>query len=83
MRDGSKLILPASESGKDGFVADKDGVAYTVTPNSLLVSIGHQVIRDEPMVHAGCARNSGRTVNAGGPTTPVGQPLPGEMGYGC
>ena len=30
LRDGAKLIVPASQSG-DGFVADNDGMTYTVT----------------------------------------------------
>ena len=48
VRDGSKLILPASQSGDGGFVADTDGVAYMVTANSLVVTARNRVIREEP-----------------------------------
>jgi hypothetical protein len=48
--DGAKLIVPASRSGEGGFVADSNGTAYTVTASSLVVSVGKQVIREEPMV---------------------------------
>ena len=48
--DGAKLVVPASRSGDGGFVADDDGTAYTVTASSLVVSVGKQVIREEPMV---------------------------------
>ena len=49
LRDGAKLILPATLSG-GGFVADNDGVTYTLTANALVVSAGGQVIREESMV---------------------------------
>lgn len=50
VRDGAKLIVPASRSGDGGFVADNEGTAYTVTASSLVVSVDKQVIREEPMV---------------------------------
>ncbi len=49
LRDGAKLILPATLSG-GGFVADNDGVTYTLTANALVVSASGQVIREESMV---------------------------------
>jgi hypothetical protein len=49
LSDGAKLILPATASG-GGFVATNDGITYTVTSNSLTVSAGSSVIRQEPMV---------------------------------
>jgi hypothetical protein len=49
LSDGAKLILPATASG-GGFVATNDGITYTVTSNSLTVSAGSTVIRQEPMV---------------------------------
>lgn len=84
VRDGSKLILPASESGNDGFVADNDGVFYTVSESSLVVSVGHQVIRDEPMVdfhRPGAPETSTGPSTPAAPTTPAGPPLPAEEGY--
>ena len=49
VRDGAKLIVPASQSG-DGFVADNDGVTYLLTAKSLVINLGDKVIREEPMV---------------------------------
>jgi hypothetical protein len=48
--DGAKLIATASQSTDGGFVAQHDGITYTVTSSSLVVSDGNQVIRREPMV---------------------------------
>jgi hypothetical protein len=48
--DGAKLIATASQSTDGGFVAQHDGITYTVTSSSLVVSDGTQVIRREPMV---------------------------------
>jgi hypothetical protein len=77
VRDGAKLIVPASRSGEGGFVADNDGVAYTVTASSLVVSVGNQVIRDERMVFFhGPDRPEAPTT----PTTPLPPPLPAEVG---
>jgi hypothetical protein len=50
VRDGAKLIIPASRSSDGKFVAENDGITYTVTPRSLVVSVGSEVIRTEPMV---------------------------------
>jgi hypothetical protein len=47
--DGAKLIVPASQSG-DGYASENDGITYTVTSKSLVVSAGNNVIREEPMV---------------------------------
>lgn len=49
VRDGAKLILPATQSGGGAFVAENDGITYTVTSNSLTVSVGSRVTREEPM----------------------------------
>jgi hypothetical protein len=50
VRDGAKLIVPASRSNNGAFIAESDGVTYTVTPKYLLVSDGDEVISREPMV---------------------------------
>ena len=50
LRDGAKLIVPASRSADGAFVAGNDGITYTLTPSSLAVSTGRQVIRSEQMV---------------------------------
>lgn len=86
VRDNAKLIVPASQSG-DGFVADNDGVTYTVTAKSLVVSVGDKVIREESMVdfhrpgspEAPAAPPPSATTT---PTTPLPPPLPAEVGGG-
>ncbi len=50
VRDGSKLVTSAKPSGDGGFVAENDGVTYSVTASSLVVAVGERVIRDEPMI---------------------------------
>jgi hypothetical protein len=83
VRDGAKLIVPASQSG-DGYVADNDGMTYLVTSKSLVVSVGNKVIREEPMVdfhgpetaQAPAAPPPPTTT----PTTPLPPPLPAEVG---
>jgi hypothetical protein len=83
LRDGAKLIVPASQSG-DGFVADNDGMTYTVTSKSLAVSLGNKMIREEPMADfhrpetpAAPAAPPATTTTA---TTPLPPPLPAEVG---
>lgn len=89
--DGAKLIVPASLSGDGGFVADNDGITYTVTSSSLAVSDGNQVIREEPMVYfhgpktpdapaATSAPAAPPTSTTPTPTTPLPPPLPAEVG---
>ncbi len=50
VRDGAKLVTSAEPSGDGGFVAENDGVTYSVTASSLVVAVGQRVIRDEPMI---------------------------------
>jgi hypothetical protein len=50
VRDGAKLILPASSSGDGMFVADNDGIIYTVTSSSLAVGDGDEILREEQML---------------------------------
>jgi hypothetical protein len=80
VRDSAKLVVAASPSG-EGFVAENDGVTYTVVPKSLVVSLGTKVIRDEPVVDfhrldAPAAAASTPTTS----TTPLPPPLPAEVG---
>jgi hypothetical protein len=88
LRDGAKLIVPATQSGSDGFVAENDGVTYTVNAKSLVVGMGNKVIREELMVDshrpeapaapaAPAAPPSTTT-----PTTPLPPPMPAEVGGG-
>ena len=80
VRDGAKLIVPASRSDDGAFVAENDGITYLVTATSLVVSVGTRVIRDEPMVefHGPAARQTPTESTA--PTTPLPPPLPAEVG---
>jgi hypothetical protein len=88
VRDGAKLIVPASRSDDGGFVAENDGITYTVTANSLVVSVGKQVIREEPMVdYHGPGTPTTPTATSTPtappttttPTTPLPPPLPAEV----
>jgi hypothetical protein len=89
--DGSKLLASASPSTDGGFVAQKDGISYTVNSNSLVVSEGNQVIRREPMVYFRGPKTSqtpaATPTQAAAPTptkptatTPLPPPLPAEVG---
>jgi acyl-coenzyme A synthetase/AMP-(fatty) acid ligase len=86
VRDGAKLIVPASQSGDGGFVADNSGTTYTVTAKALVVSAGGKVIREEPMVDfhtsgtpAAPAAPPPTTTT---PATPLPPPLRAEVGGG-
>jgi len=69
--DGATLTVAASQSG-DGYVADNDGITYTVTSKSLVVSAGNNVIRKEPMVDFHTpAPAAPPTTTPGAPTTPT------------
>jgi hypothetical protein len=89
--DGAKLVVPASTSSDGGFVADSDGITYTVTSSSLVVSEGNQVIRTESMEYfhqpKTPATPPGTSAPAAPPpsttptpTTPLPPPLPAEVG---
>jgi hypothetical protein len=78
LSDGAKLIVPAADSG-NGFVAENGEISYLVTAKSLVVSVGHNVIRDEPMVDF---HNPGASASPTTPTTPLPPPLPAEVGGG-
>jgi hypothetical protein len=83
VRDGAKLIVPASQSGDGGFVAENNGISYTVTEDALVVSAGSRVIRDEPMVDFHTADTpEGPQPETPTPTTPLPPPLPAEVGGG-
>ncbi|MCI4674725.1 hypothetical protein [Candidatus Mycolicibacterium alkanivorans] len=50
VRDGAKLILTATPSGSGSFVAENDGITYTVNSRALTVSSGRNTIRSESWV---------------------------------
>jgi hypothetical protein len=86
VRDGAKLIAPASESSDGGFVAENDGTTYTVTADSLVVSVGDRVIREESIVNirwpGAPTAPTGASTPPTTPTTPLPPPLAAEVGGG-
>lgn len=68
VRDGARLVLPATASGS-GYVAENDGLSYTVTSDSLVLRSGDEVIRDEPLLDVHEAEATDETVTS--PTTPT------------
>jgi hypothetical protein len=90
VRDGARLIIPAKQSG-DAFVADNDGIEYTVSAKSVVVSDGNKVLREEQMVDfhgpdapaaAPPATPTPAPPATPTPTTPLPPPLPAERGGG-
>lgn len=84
--DGAKLIVPATQS-TEGYTAENDGITYWVTEDSLVVSAGREIIRDETMVDFHTPQQSGvgespAPVETSTPTTPLPPPLPAEVGGG-
>ena len=83
--DGAKLVVPATASSDGGYVGESDGITYTVTSSSLVISQGSQVIRSEPMVYFHGAKPTPTQAAAPTPTTsaaPLPPPLPAEVGGG-
>lgn len=79
--DGAKLVAPASASGDGEYVAENDGITYTVTSGSLVVSEGDQVIHREPMVYFHGLNSSAATPSTTPTSTvPLPPPLPAEVG---
>lgn len=79
--DGAKLILPA-HSTDGGFVAENDGITYTVTAKALTVSAGQQEIRSEPMVDFHGPSRTPPPSSSPTATTPLPPPLAAEVGGG-
>ncbi|KAA8968929.1 hypothetical protein [Mycobacterium sp.] len=79
MRDGAKLAVPATPSER-GFVAENDGIVYTLTPKSLVISTDGNVLRDEPMTYFHGSTASTAPAATSTPTTPLPPPLPAEVG---
>ncbi|HYO03507.1 MAG TPA: hypothetical protein VET27_17210 [Mycobacterium sp.] len=94
--DGARLILAARSTDR-GYVAENDGITYTVTSTALVISSGSEQIRSEPMVDFnGSAPSSSPSASSTPsgptqpsavpetvtPTTPLPPPLPAEAGHG-
>ncbi|MGB2919721.1 MAG: hypothetical protein WA944_14515 [Mycobacterium sp.] len=83
VRDGARLIAPASRSSDGAFIATNDGSEYTVTSSALIISAGTRVIRDEPMLdfhRPGAIAAPSEARAPATPTTPLPPPLPAEEG---
>jgi hypothetical protein len=95
VRDGAKLIAPASHSGGVVYVAEHDGITYTVTASSLVISADGEVIRRESMIEfhqpgkpeapedtaaPGAPESTGAPEATVTPQTPLPPPLPAEVG---
>ena len=85
VRDGARLILSAERTDSGAFVAENDGIEYTVAAKSLIISVGEKVIREEPWVDFH-SPNSGTTTTTPSTsptkTAPLPPPLPAEEGGG-
>lgn len=84
VRDGARLIRPASRSSDGAFTATNDGIDYMVTSSALIISAGERVIRDETMTDfhrpGGTSAPTQAPTRAPTPTTPLPPPLPAEEG---
>lgn len=91
IEDGAGLTLPATQSGAGEYTATNDGVTYTVSAKSLVVTVGSRIIREEPMLDFhGSGPDSPPTdtetpaetpADTPTPTTPLPPPLPAEEGH--
>ena len=84
VRDGARLIAPATRNDAGAFVVDNAGVEYLVTSEALVVSVGEKVIREETMIDFHRPGSPGAapapaTVSPT-PTTPLPPPLAAEVG---
>ncbi|MDV3123642.1 hypothetical protein M1247_01825 [Mycobacterium sp. 21AC1] len=81
LRDGAKLVVPATRSDDGAFVAKNDGVEYLLTAKSLVLSVGERVLREEPMLdfHGPDAPKASPSPT---PSKPLPPPLAAEVGGG-
>lgn len=82
VRDGARLILPATGSGGT-YSATRDGVTYTVTSTALKITSGSQTVRSETMLDFhGTATPAAPSTAPAEPAAPVDDrpPLPAEVG---
>ena len=85
LRDGARLIVPASRVG-DEYSADNDGITYFVSSDSLVVSAGTRVVREESMIDFHEVQSAEvppeSPAETSAPTTSLPPPLPAEVGGG-
>ncbi|MEH3139913.1 MAG: hypothetical protein PGN37_06945 [Mycobacterium kyogaense] len=80
VRDGAKLIAPATQSADGAFTATRDGIEYMVTSDALVISAAEKVIRDEEMVDFHRPGSTAATQAPKTSSTPLPPPLPAEVG---
>ncbi|WP_367619945.1 hypothetical protein [Mycolicibacterium sp. HK-90] len=82
LRDGAKLIVPATSNDNGAFLAENAGIEYMVSAKSLVLSVGEKVIREESMVdfHRPGAQDAPSAPVSATPTTPLPPPLAAEVG---
>ena len=80
VRDGARLIAPASQSADGAFTAARDGIEYMVTSDALVISAGEKVIRDEEMLDFHRPGSAAATQAPKTSSTPLPPPLPAEVG---
>ncbi|MBX7455046.1 hypothetical protein GR927_44290 [Mycolicibacterium sp. 3033] len=80
VRDGARLIAPATQSADGAFTADRDGIEYMVTSDALVISAGEKVIRDEEMLDFHRPGSAAATQAPTTSSTPLPPPLPAEVG---
>src|SRR4051812_31309780 len=69
VRDGAKLVLSASGGGDGSYTAVNDGISYTVSSSSLVVSSGGSVVRKESWVDFHGPQTSNSTTATSAPAT--------------
>ena len=80
VKDGAGLILSATRSDDGAFVAENEGVEYTVTTKSLVVSEGTRVIREESWVDFHGPEASQAPSTSATTSTSLPPALPAELG---
>lgn len=88
IRDGARLILPATRNADGAYLAENGPIHYLITSESLVVSENEKVVREEAWVDfrgPGAASSAGTTTSGSKPTTststtPLPPPLPAEVG---
>lgn len=61
--DGAKLVITATQSSSDTYIAKNDGATYMITPKALSVTVGGNTVRTESWIdfHGAPASASGTT----------------------
>lgn len=76
--DGARLILAASSTDR-GYVAENDGITYTVTAAALIISAGGQQIRSERMIDFHGSAPGAAAPSSSAPSAPSGPTQPSAV----